>query len=107
MSLRIWIDDERPMPEGYDVWCKCFSEFHAYLRHLAGDRISHVSFDYVLLNDPSWPRPHEKHGDKCVELFCSYDHLHAEDVTVEFHSSDKDYNDLMEKVWNDIRSYRK
>lgn len=20
--IKIWIDDERPMPEGYDIWCK-------------------------------------------------------------------------------------
>lgn len=106
-GVRIWIDDTREPPEGYDYWLKWFSDFQRWLRHSAdGTKISRVSFDYVLLDDPMWPRPHEKSGDACVELLASYPQFHADDLEVEFHSTDEQFNDRMRAIWESSRSWR-
>jgi hypothetical protein len=43
--MKIWLDDKREMPEGYDVWAK-----NAYfaIGLILGGRVTHVSFDHDL-----------------------------------------------------------
>lgn len=109
MGVRIWIDDQRDMPDGYDWWCRHFSGFRELLDHFQtqGVKVSLVSFDYVLLGDPAWPRPHEKHGDACVEIFSYFQDLHAPDLEVEFHSSEEKYNDKMRTVWEHAQAFHR
>jgi hypothetical protein len=100
---RIWIDDERE-PEGkdwYDVWAKNFSQFREVLKVIEerGEKIDHVSFDYVLEGDPNWPRPYEKNGLHCVEVLYGVDHLLEADAILEGHSRDSDYNkEIRERI---------
>ena len=55
MGIRIWLDDVRPMPEGwYDVWVKTAQEAYQYI--LTG-KVSRISFDHDLGDisfDGSW-----------------------------------------------------
>lgn len=45
--MRIWLDDVRPMPEGFDVWCK--NAFHCMaLVATEPNEIEHISFDHDL-----------------------------------------------------------
>ena len=45
--MRIWLDDERPMPEGYDIHCK--TGFNAIITIAANDyKIDFISFDHDL-----------------------------------------------------------
>lgn len=41
MSVKIWVDDVRPAPEGY-IWCKSVNEAKAQLSHCANWQI-HVN----------------------------------------------------------------
>ena len=43
--MRIWLDDIREMPDGFDVWCK--DTFHA-LRLIVDRKVSYISFDHDL-----------------------------------------------------------
>lgn len=45
MGIRIWLDDVRPMPEGFDVWCKTAE--HA-LSVIAVTKTDYISFDHDL-----------------------------------------------------------
>lgn len=108
MGVRIWIDDLRSPPDdSYDFHVKWYSEFHSLIKNLKllDQEVSHVSFDYVLNDDPKWPRPYEKHGDACVELFAAFHSIHSSDLTVEFHSSDELFNQKMRIAWESAMSY--
>lgn len=52
--MRLWIDDVRPMPDGFDVWAKTANEA---LDILKNGNITHVSFDYDLgdIREPNGP----------------------------------------------------
>jgi len=43
--MKIWLDDIRPMPEGFDFWCKDESEVRFLINH---DNVTHVDFDHDL-----------------------------------------------------------
>lgn len=43
--MRIWLDDKRPMPEGFDVWCKTAD--HAS-KLVSSGKVTHISFDHDL-----------------------------------------------------------
>lgn len=45
MGLRIWLDDVRPMPKGFDIWCKTADDCLYFVRH---DNVEHISFDHDL-----------------------------------------------------------
>ncbi len=45
MGLKIWLDDIREMPEGFDIWVK--TELDAILLIGKGN-VSHISFDHDL-----------------------------------------------------------
>ena len=34
--IKIWVDDERPMPEGYDIWCHSTNEAIAEIARIWG-----------------------------------------------------------------------
>jgi len=44
--MKLWLDDIRPMPDGYDIWITTASE--AIVRLACFPRIIHVSFDHDL-----------------------------------------------------------
>lgn len=46
--MKIWVDDIRPMPEDFDIWCKTPSEFFNVVAYevLAGRDIELVSLDH-------------------------------------------------------------
>jgi hypothetical protein len=43
--IRLWLDDVRPMPDGFDVWVK--ESFWAKML-IAKRLVSHISFDHDL-----------------------------------------------------------
>ena len=43
--MRIWLDDIRPMPEGYDIWVK---DAYSAIDLLFSGNITHISFDHDL-----------------------------------------------------------
>lgn len=43
--MRIWLDDERPMPLGYDVHCKTAEDAKALIGF---GKVTYVSFDHDL-----------------------------------------------------------
>jgi hypothetical protein len=43
--MRIWLDDKRVMPEGFDVWCKTAK--HAS-ELVSSGKVTHLSFDHDL-----------------------------------------------------------
>lgn len=43
--MKIWLDDVREMPEGFDFWAKTAEEALIFVRL---DRVSHISFDNDL-----------------------------------------------------------
>ena len=43
--MRVWLDDVRPMPEGFDYWAKNVYVLYGLL--IAG-KVSHISFDHDL-----------------------------------------------------------
>jgi len=45
--MKIWLDDIRPMPEGYDRWAKTAGEAIVMIC-LFGDEIEFISFDHDL-----------------------------------------------------------
>jgi hypothetical protein len=45
MGIRIWLDDVRPMPEGFDLWAKNALFVHKFLEL---DLIDYISFDNDL-----------------------------------------------------------
>lgn len=47
--MKLWIDDVRPMPEGFDRHAKTASEAIEIIK--ACDRIEEISFDHDLGND--------------------------------------------------------
>ena len=47
MGIRIWLDDIRPMPEGFDVWC-CTAR-QAY-KSIVRDNCDYISFDNDMGN---------------------------------------------------------
>lgn len=44
MGIKIWLDDIRPMPKDFDIWCHDALEIKLYLN----DDIDFVSFDHDL-----------------------------------------------------------
>jgi hypothetical protein len=53
MGIRIWLDDIRPMPEGFDLWAKNTS--YAYNLILTG-KVTEISFDNDMgdIRDGYW-----------------------------------------------------
>ena len=54
MGIRVWLDDIRPMPEGYDLWCKTAQDC---LHEVEKGRVDYISFDHDLGHleeDGSW-----------------------------------------------------
>lgn len=45
--MRIWIDDVRPMPKGFDKHFKSYREAYMFLM-AHGDVVTHISFDHDL-----------------------------------------------------------
>ena len=46
----MWLDDFRPMPKGFDIWCKdSFSAIH----NIINGKITYISFDHDLGPEPS------------------------------------------------------
>ena len=43
--MRVWLDDIRPMPKGYDTWCKTYESAIECLTHSV---VSHIAFDHDL-----------------------------------------------------------
>ena len=43
--MRIWLDDVRPMPNGFDFWAKNYYEMMGLL--ISGN-VTHISFDHDL-----------------------------------------------------------
>jgi len=41
----LWVDDIRPMPEGFDIWAKNYNDA---IMALKSGQITHVSFDHDL-----------------------------------------------------------
>lgn len=41
--MRIWLDDVRPMPAGFDVWCRTYEDVIDLM-----PTISYISFDHDL-----------------------------------------------------------
>ena len=48
MGIRIWLDDVRPMPEEYALWCKTAQEC---LEAVKTGNVDYISFDHDL-GDP-------------------------------------------------------
>jgi hypothetical protein len=48
--MKLWIDDMRPKPDGFDAWAKDYQEAVQYIET---GRISFVSFDHDLGKDES------------------------------------------------------
>lgn len=46
--MRLWLDDIRPMPDGYDVWCRTSDEA---ITQLLTRSVTHISFDHDLGGD--------------------------------------------------------
>ena len=44
-NLIVWLDDERPMPEGFNYHASKIEELY---HHLRGGEIDHISFDHDL-----------------------------------------------------------
>lgn len=46
--MKIWVDDIRPVPEDFDVWCKTVPQFIAIVSHAMGvkEEIELVSLDH-------------------------------------------------------------
>ena len=45
--MRIWLDDVRPMPEGFDAWLKCAEDILSILNR-SRSIITHIDFDHDL-----------------------------------------------------------
>lgn len=45
MGFRIWLDDVRPMPEGFNFW---YDNPHELLELVKTGDVSHISFDHDL-----------------------------------------------------------
>lgn len=45
IKMKIWLDDIRPMPQGFDIHCKTQNEA---MLHLAKGYVVHISFDHDL-----------------------------------------------------------
>jgi hypothetical protein len=43
--VKLWLDDIREPPPGYNVWCRSFDEAAPYI--IEG-RVTHISFDHDL-----------------------------------------------------------
>jgi hypothetical protein len=43
--MRIWLDDKREMPDGFDIWCKDAKDITSYIET---GRVTHISFDHDL-----------------------------------------------------------
>jgi hypothetical protein len=48
MGLRVWLDDAKEMPDGYNVWIK---NAHKMADLIDAGNVSHISFDYDLGSD--------------------------------------------------------
>jgi hypothetical protein len=48
MGIRVWLDDVRPMPKGFDKWCK--DAIHT-VNVIALSDVDHISFDHDLGED--------------------------------------------------------
>lgn len=44
-KIRIWLDDVRPMPSNFNMWCKSYKEVIDIIQF---NRIEHISFDHDL-----------------------------------------------------------
>lgn len=58
-GLRLWLDDERPAPEGW-IWCKNFVDLWVYLVD-DWEQIKEISFDHDLGTDDD-PAPARRNG---------------------------------------------
>lgn len=43
--MKIWLDDVRKMPTGYDMWCK---NAHDAISLIETGKVTHISFDHDL-----------------------------------------------------------
>lgn len=43
--MKLWVDDLRPMPPGYDVWAK---NYHEAVAFIDTGKVTHISFDNDL-----------------------------------------------------------
>lgn len=43
--MRVWLDDVRPMPEGFDLWVK---NYYIMLGLLVSGNVAYISFDHDL-----------------------------------------------------------
>lgn len=48
--MRVWVDDVRPMPDGYDVHIKTIGALYAFLLCVsnAGEALDFISFDHDM-----------------------------------------------------------
>lgn len=47
-KLKLWLDDVRPMPDGFDIWCTTAKGAIECLTKVYKDQISFISFDHDL-----------------------------------------------------------
>lgn len=43
--MKLWVDDERPMPDGYDIHVKTYEEA---IKVLSEGKVTHISLDHDL-----------------------------------------------------------
>lgn len=64
--MKVWLDDVRPMPEGFDVWAKTSNKA---IILLSSGKVTHISFDHDLGYDPPCldcaDKMSEDHIDHC------------------------------------------
>ena len=89
--MRMWLDDIRPKPEGYDMEYKTYHEFsaHLFIFSVYDWKISHVSFDHDLGGDKD-PWGNELTGMSCAKALVRYDFEHdllTNDFTFNVHSA--------------------
>lgn len=74
--MRVWIDDVRPMPRGYDVWIKTYAQAYKLIHNdrYNDDYIEHISFDHDLGGHQFVTDPHEKTGYDIACIIERYAH---------------------------------
>jgi hypothetical protein len=88
MGIRVWLDDIRPMPDGYDMWIKDASYMKRVIEHY---EIDHISFDHDLGK-----------GETGYSVACFIEGLAAEKkikpMTYDIHSSNPEGRRYIEKA---------
>lgn len=46
MAIKIWVDDVRPMPDGYNFWCRSVNEGIAALQQLQTEQDIYLDLDH-------------------------------------------------------------